>query len=204
MPGARVAQHLHFARDVHRVSIDGPTAVDRYVRRVTEGKGVRAAAVALSPLFPLGLPGAYIAAAYATAHWLRRRGRRGGPAIVTAAWCGWFAHRGAKLVFVRERPHRNGRRRYDSFPSGHTTGATALALTTAYVLRRERLISSRSDRARRWRAGGHGSISRDRRRSLGDGRVRRMGARLGGRAGVVPHIWERKGERHAAVSVGNH
>ena len=77
------------------------------------------------------------------AHWLGRRGRRGGPAIVAAAWCGWFAHRGAKLVFVRDRPHRNGRRRHDSFPSGHTTGATALALTTAYVLRSDRLISWR-------------------------------------------------------------
>ena len=46
-------------------------------------------------------------------------------------------------MYLRERPHRNGRRRYDSFPSGHTTGATALALTTAYVLHRERLISTR-------------------------------------------------------------
>jgi membrane-associated phospholipid phosphatase len=108
-----------------------------------DGHGVRVARVVLSPLFPLGLPGAYIAAAYATAHWLRRRGRRGGPAIVTSAWAGWFAHRGAKLLFLRDRPHRSGDLRNDSFPSGHTTGATALAMTTAYVLRRERLISTR-------------------------------------------------------------
>jgi membrane-associated phospholipid phosphatase len=45
-------------------------------------------------------------------------------------------------VFVRERPRRRGvKRRTDSYPSGHTTGATALALTTAYVLHRRDLIS---------------------------------------------------------------
>ena len=130
---------------VHRVVIDGPTALDWSARRAMRGnrKGVRAAAVALSPLYPIGLPGSYIAIAHVIARALRRRRRRGGSAIVTAAWCGWLAHRGAKLVFQRERPWQPGRRRHDSFPSGHTTGATALALTIAYVLHREGLISTR-------------------------------------------------------------
>ena len=61
---------------------------------------------------------------------------------MTSAWLGWLVHRALKLVYTRERPHRRGvRRRIDSYPSGHTTGATALALTIAYVLRRRRLIS---------------------------------------------------------------
>lgn len=128
---------------MRRVIIDGPTAIDRRIRTMTEGNGARVAASVMSPLFPVGLPAAYIAGAYAMARWLKRRGRRGGPAIVTAAWFGWLSHQGAKLVFVRERPRLKSRRRYDSFPSGHTTGATALALTTAYVLHREHLISSR-------------------------------------------------------------
>lgn len=126
---------------MHRIWIDGPSDADRYFRRVAERDELRAAARVLSPLFPLGLPGAYILGAYAIARWLDRRGFEGGPAIVSAAWRGWFAHRGAKLIFRRERPHQNGRRRTDSFPSGHATGATALALTTAYVLHREGLIS---------------------------------------------------------------
>jgi membrane-associated phospholipid phosphatase len=46
---------------------------------------------------------------------------------------------------VRERPRRPGvRRRTDSYPSGHTTGATALALTMAFVLQRHRAMSPRA------------------------------------------------------------
>jgi undecaprenyl-diphosphatase len=97
------------------------------------------------PLFPIGLPGGYIAIAYALAHWLHRRRRRGGPAIVTSAWLGWLAHRGFKHFYVRRRPLRpDDRPRFDSYPSGHTTGATALATAVAYVLHRERLISHRT------------------------------------------------------------
>lgn len=63
---------------------------------------------------------------------------------MTAAWAGWLVHRGIKLVFVRERPHRRGqRRRVDSYPSGHTTGTTALAVTAAQVLARQGLVSPR-------------------------------------------------------------
>jgi membrane-associated phospholipid phosphatase len=94
------------------------------------------------PLYPLGMPGGYLAIAYATAHWLKRRHRRGGPQVVTSAWLGWILHRAAKMAIARRRPGARGKRgHYESFPSGHTTGATALALTMAYVLYRERLIS---------------------------------------------------------------
>jgi membrane-associated phospholipid phosphatase len=121
---------------------DDPPLIDRRARRIARSRSIRAMKKVLAPLFPLGLPGGYITIAYVTARALRRRGQPGGPAIVTSAWLGWLAHRAAKLVYTRERPRRRGeRRRMDSYPSGHTTGATALALTTAYVLRRRRLIS---------------------------------------------------------------
>jgi hypothetical protein len=119
-----------------------PPLIDRRARRIARSRPMRRAGRILSPLFPLGLPGGYITIAYLTARALHRRGQRGGPAIVTSAWLGWLVHRAAKLVFERERPRRRGAmRRDDSYPSGHTTGATALMLTTAYVLRRRDLIS---------------------------------------------------------------
>lgn len=97
---------------------------------------------ALAPLFALGLPGGYITIAYATAWWLRERRRAGGPAIVTSAWLGWLVHRGVKVVYKRKRPRIPGvRKRIDSYPSGHTTGATSLAVTSALVLRRHRVLS---------------------------------------------------------------
>lgn len=98
----------------------------------------------LTPLFPLGLPAGYITIACLTARWLRHRRRGGGPAIVSSAVLGWFAQRAAKLAYPRERPPRpNVRPRTDSYPSGHTAGVTAVALTTAYVLARQDLISKR-------------------------------------------------------------
>ena len=100
---------------------------------------------ALAPLFPFGLPGAFIPAAHVTARRLYRRGLAGGPAIVAAAWLGWLGQRGVKLVYRRERPRRRGvERRIDSYPSGHTTGITAVALTSALVLARRGVISRRA------------------------------------------------------------
>jgi undecaprenyl-diphosphatase len=113
------------------------------MRRAALAPRVRALRAPLWPLFPLGLPGGYITIAYLASRGLRRRGRHGGGEIVASAWLGWLVHRAVKLVLVRERPPEPGRkRRFDSYPSGHTTGATALALTMARVLRRERVISA--------------------------------------------------------------
>ena len=119
-----------------------PSTVDRWVRRRSRAPVLRRASKVMAPLFLAGLPGGYITIAYVLAHALRRRRRPGGPAIVTAAWAGWLVHRGAKLVLVRERPRKRGaRRRTDSYPSGHTTGTTALAVTVARILAREGLVS---------------------------------------------------------------
>src|ERR1041384_760399 len=120
---------------------ESPPAFDLAVRRIALSPRVRALRKPLWPLFPLGLPGGYITIAYATAHRLNRRHRDGGAEIVLSAWLGWLVHRGVKLILVRERPPEPQRkRRFDSYPSGHTTGATALALTMARVLYREGVI----------------------------------------------------------------
>jgi membrane-associated phospholipid phosphatase len=119
-----------------------PSSIDRRVRRAMQTPTMARARKVLSPLFPLGLPGAFIPAAHLMARRLQRRGLAGGPAIVTAAWAGWLGQRGAKLVYHRERPPQRGvRRRTDSYPSGHTTGITAVALTAAAVLARRAVIS---------------------------------------------------------------
>ncbi len=97
----------------------------------------------MAPLYPAGLPGGHISLATAIAYWLHRHRRSGGTRILASAWAGWLVHRAVKLGYRRMRPPRPGERaRFDSFPSGHTTGATAFALTTAAVLCRERVLSS--------------------------------------------------------------
>jgi undecaprenyl-diphosphatase len=122
-----------------------PARVDRRVRRAMQTPTMHRVRELLRPLFPLGLPGAFIPAAHLTARALERRGRAGGPAIVASAWLGWLGQRGFKLFYRRERPRRRGvRRRTDSYPSGHTAGITAVALSSAVVLGRRGVITRRA------------------------------------------------------------
>jgi undecaprenyl-diphosphatase len=96
-----------------------------------------------------GLPGAYIPAAYLIERALRKRGRRGGGEIVAAAWVGWLALRAMRLVIHRPRPPRPPGRKPKSestFPSGHTTGLTTVALVAADVLARDGLLTRRQAR----------------------------------------------------------
>jgi undecaprenyl-diphosphatase len=124
------------------LSFDEPPAIDRRIRRAANSPALRPVAIAMRPLFPLGLPGGYITIAYLLARSLRGKRRAGAPAIVTSAWAGWLVHRAIKIAYRRERPLRAGhRRRTDSYPSGHTTGATALSVTAARVLSRDGAIS---------------------------------------------------------------
>ncbi len=123
-----------------RVLDRDPGALDRAVRRLARSPRARRARPLLALLFPIGLPGGYIPIAYATAFWVQSRRRHGAPSILASAWLGWLVHRATKVVFVRARPGANADRT-DSFPSGHTTGITALALTIAHVLAREGLVS---------------------------------------------------------------
>ena len=121
---------------------DDPPAIDRRIRRAANAPALRPVAAVMWPMFPIGLPGGYITIGYLLARSLRRRRRAGGPAIVTSAWAGWLVHRAIKVVYRRQRPLRGGRpRRTESFPSGHTTGTTALSITAARVLAREGVIS---------------------------------------------------------------
>jgi membrane-associated phospholipid phosphatase len=121
-----------------RLNFDGPNTLDLEVRSFVASRVPRRTARILAPLFPIGLPGGYITIACITALALRKRGHSGGPAIAASACLGWVAHRGVKLVYRRRRPSRpTVRDRTDSYPSGHTTGVTALATTTALVLRRQ-------------------------------------------------------------------
>lgn len=146
--GAAVASAIGFAILGSQLDFDRPTAFDRRIRGRAQRHSLDGLRVALEPLFPVGLPGGYITIAYATARWMHRRHKHGSRAVVTSAWLGWLVHRAVKLGYFRERPPRPGkRRRIDSYPSGHTTGATALAVATALVLRRNGLISGTHARA---------------------------------------------------------
>jgi undecaprenyl-diphosphatase len=98
-------------------------------------------------VFPLGLPVVYIPLAHAAAWWLGTRRVRGANAIAVAAWAAWLAHRTVKLFVQRKRPPGPRRGQRDSFPSGHTTAATALALTATTVLARAGRLSPRRARA---------------------------------------------------------
>src|SRR5262249_54943976 len=125
----------------NQLDFDEPTPFDRRIRQFSRRPAFDAVRVALKPLFPIRLPRRCVTIAYAAARSIHHRDRRGSRAIVTAAWLGWLVHRAVKLGYVRERPVKRGaRRRVDSYPSGHTTGATALALATALVLERDKLI----------------------------------------------------------------
>jgi hypothetical protein len=132
---ALIARELDF-------EVPGP--IDCEVRHVVRSTPLRRVGPRLAPLFPVGLPLGYCTIALLTSRWLRRRRRQGGPAIVSSAVLGWFAQRVAKAVSPRERPRNSGvKRRVDSYPSGHTAGVTAVAMTTAYVFARQDIISKR-------------------------------------------------------------
>lgn len=131
-------------------ALDEPTALDRAIYDLAGRFYDRRVELAQRPLEIVGLPGAYIPIGYLIAHSLQKRGRRGAPVIVAASWSGWLALRAMRLIVYRPRPPRppgRGPKRESTFPSGHTTGLTALALVTAHVLGRQGLLTRREARA---------------------------------------------------------
>ncbi|HKN65274.1 MAG TPA: phosphatase PAP2 family protein [Gemmatimonadaceae bacterium] len=125
-------------------AIDEPTVVDRALYDWASRNYDRRFELAQLPIEILGLPGAYIPLALLIARHLRRRKRRGGASITTAAFAGWFSVRLSRLVIHRPRPPRPPHRRPKSestFPSGHTTGATTLALVAARILHDEQILT---------------------------------------------------------------
>ena len=120
-----------------------PTVLDSRVRRrIREATGPRGRRIARLVSIP-GYPAFYFPATALLIGWLRRRGATGSQALAIASIGGWATHRIVKLAIRRRRPRtmRGRGNEYEAFPSGHTTASTAIALTAAAVLLRQRLIS---------------------------------------------------------------
>lgn len=125
-------------------AIDEPTELDRALYGWAGRHYNRRLELAQSPIEILGLPGAYIPVALLISRHLRRRQRRGGASITKAAFAGWVALRLSRLIIHRPRPPRPPHRRPKSestFPSGHATGVTALALAAARILHDEQILT---------------------------------------------------------------
>jgi undecaprenyl-diphosphatase len=130
--------------------IDEPTSLDRAVYARARRLHNRRFELAQRPLEIFGLPGAHIPIAFVAARALRRRGHRGGPTIAGAALAGWLAVRAMRVLIHRQRPPRprgRGPKRESTFPSGHTTELTALAVAVAHTLEREQILTGRQARA---------------------------------------------------------
>ncbi len=123
-----------------------PTDVDRRLRsRVLRHRSALLTAL-LAPLDPLGYPGGYIPLAFVLARALKQRGVHGHADLVLAALFAWTGHRLVKLEYKRQRPPRGVRvkgPKLDSFPSGHTTGATACSVVLARLLRDGGILTPR-------------------------------------------------------------
>ena len=127
-------------------ALDEPTELDRALYDWATRHYDRRLELVLWPLEIIGLPGAYIPIALLIARHLRERQRRGGTTVTKAAFAGWFALRLSRLVIHRPRPPRPRHRKPKSestFPSGHTTGVTALALAAARILHDEQILPTR-------------------------------------------------------------
>jgi len=126
-------------------AIDEPTPLDRALYDWATRHYDRRLELMQWPVEMLGLPGVYIPIALGLARH-RRRGRRRGTATITkAAFAGWLAVRLSRLVIHRPRPPRPPHRRpkrESTFPSGHTTGVTALAVAAAMILHDEHILTS--------------------------------------------------------------
>jgi undecaprenyl-diphosphatase len=144
-----VAAGLAFAAVARVAAADEPTQLDHALHDLATASYRRWFELLQLPIELAGYPGAYIPlAALGTAR-LRRRGVRGGNAILTAACGGWLALRVARLVYRRVRPPRpshRGPKAESSFPSGHTTGLTSSAVAAATILARHGILSRRSAR----------------------------------------------------------
>ena len=128
-------------------AIDEPTALDRALYDWAARHYDRRLELAQRPIEMLGLPGVYIPIAlFLARQWRREQRQRGSTAITKAAFGGWLALRLSRLVIHRPRPPRpphRGSKRESTFPSGHTTGVTALALAAALVLRDEHVLTGK-------------------------------------------------------------
>jgi membrane-associated phospholipid phosphatase len=126
--------------------LDEPTLLDRKVYDWARRNYDRRIEFAQWPIELFGLPGGYIPVALLVARHLGKHGRAGSGTVTAGALAGGGALRLSRLVIHRPRPPRPPGRRPKSestFPSGHTTGVTAMALVTAHVLHDEQMLTTR-------------------------------------------------------------
>jgi len=132
--------------------IDEPTKLDRELYALARRLYGRKIDRVQRPLELFGLPGVHIPASMVGARVLRRFGRRGGGRIAATALASWLTVRSMRALMHRPRPPRppgRGPKSESTFPSGHTTELTALAIVAAHVLERERVLTRRQARALR-------------------------------------------------------
>lgn len=120
-----------------RVSGHGATPADAFARRETRSHTSGATRVTALAVSLFGYPVVYVPTALLLGRWLRGRRAHGSKPLAAAALGSWAAQRAIKLLVTRRRPPSQAdANEQRSFPSGHTTGVTAVAVTSAYVLYR--------------------------------------------------------------------
>ncbi len=121
--------------------------MDRRARRWMRRHQSAPATAAFSAITWAGVPPVHLPGALLAATWVHRR-RGFGPAMPLAlsSVAAFVAHHAIKSVFhSRRRPGAAVFGRHQpAFPSGHTTGATAVSLMIGYVLLREQLGAPRA------------------------------------------------------------
>lgn len=127
-------------------ALEEPTPLDLAAYEWARRHYHRGLELAQRPIEIVGLPGIYIPLALLLARHLNRKRRHGGGSIANAAIGGWLVLRMSRLCIHRPRPPRpagRGPKSESTFPSGHTTGVTALSIVLAKVLRDERILTPR-------------------------------------------------------------
>lgn len=117
-------------------------AMDAQVRRWMRRHRTRRGRAAMSVVTLAGLPPAHLPAALICALIVgRKRGVAPAVPLALSSVVAFAAHHAIKAMLPsRRRPRdRFFERDQPAFPSGHTTGATAVSLTIGYILRRERM-----------------------------------------------------------------
>ena len=128
---------------VAQLGADENWAIDEKVRATLGAKGHRRTRAALRVAGTAGTVGVYLPAVALTSLLLMRR-RTGADAlplvasVAGAAGASWLLKRLVRRP--RPRPLRGPVNERPSFPSGHATRASAVSLTIAYLLVRERLV----------------------------------------------------------------
>lgn len=136
-----------FAVIAHRVGTRQTESVDQTVRGHMQELRRPAIDIAVKPVTLLSLPILVVTATAGLALWLRNSGRRDAALAVaiTPIMAATAGQSFTTFLAQRNPPDKgdspNGEVTEPSFPSGHTTGVTAEALTIAYVLASEESMS---------------------------------------------------------------